>query len=224
MSDTEQIYSLYVQANPVPDPGRLPATVNEAELLMAERSRTMDTQQRPKVQDTTRRTGWRTAAIAFAAVILVVGAVVGIAALARDGDDDVVAVAAEEPTLTFDGTTATYSGPETLQGDEPFILTNTSEDDIYFAWGLISDDSITVEDELAWIAANPDSKTTPPWLIAWGEIGRVDPGETVERTASLIKGRNDLAAFPPITRDPLADMEYRNRASYVAAIIEVTGD
>jgi hypothetical protein len=212
-------------ANAPHRPPSLPMTEIGDELLSTERSRSMDTQQRPDVREPARRTGWRTAAIAFAAVILVVGAVAGIAAMVGDDGDDVVVGGDEEPTLTFDGTTVTYSGPETLEaGAVTFTLNNTSEEDIYFAWGLINDDSFTLEDELAWIAANPDTRSTPPWLIAWTEIGQVDPGETVERTTSLIKGKNDLVALPPIHRDLRGDMESRNGATYVAAIIEVTGD
>ena len=102
MSDTERAYSLYVQANPVPDPGRLPETPHEAELLMIERSRTMDTQQRPASRETKRPPRWRTAVIAFAAIIVVVGATIGIATLITN-DNDTAATPDTVQTLTFDG-------------------------------------------------------------------------------------------------------------------------
>ena len=82
-------------------PPDLPMPDFGGELLSTERSRIMDTQQRPEVQETTRRAGWRTAAIAFAAIILVVGAVVGMAALIRNGADD-VAGSGDEPTYAYE--------------------------------------------------------------------------------------------------------------------------
>lgn len=76
MSDAERIYSLYVQANPVPDADLLPLALDEAELLITERSRDMATQQLTEAQGVRQRAPWRAAAIAFAAVI-VFGAIVG---------------------------------------------------------------------------------------------------------------------------------------------------
>lgn len=117
----------------------------------------------------------------------------------------------EEPTLAFDGTTLTYSGPESLEaGDVTFTLENTSEENVTFAWGLLNDDSITVEDEIAWFEANPGS--VPPWLETSDLIGEAAPGEVVERVAYLLEGRNDLVAWSPTGNVG------------VAAIIDVTGD
>jgi hypothetical protein len=104
----------------------------------------------------------------------------------------------EEPTLTFDGATLTYSGPESLEaGDVTFTLENTSEEEMTFAWGLINDDSITLEDDKAWVEADPSPGSTPPWVATWGEIGRAAPGATVEKRTSLLVGRNDLVAWSP---------------------------
>lgn len=190
MSDTERIYSLYVQANPVPDPDRLPLTQDEAELLLIERSQTMDTQQRPGVQATQRPARWRTAAIAFAAVIMV-GAVVGVALLITSNGDDLVTVAEAVPTITFDGETATYSGPATFDENLlTFRLENNSDAvRATFSWSLMNDETITMEDHIAWAETHRGPNyAIPKWVEfgAWGAIDfAVPPNTVVEESVNV---------------------------------------
>jgi hypothetical protein len=108
VSDTERIYSLYVQANPIPDPGLLPLTQDEAELLFIERSRAMDTQERIETRDTGHRRRWSVAAIAFAVIIVVVGAVAAIALLVGDGGSE-AEVAGTSELATVEAVTAAYN-------------------------------------------------------------------------------------------------------------------
>lgn len=118
-----------------------------------------------------------------------------------------------EPTLTFDGTAVTYSGPETLEaGDVTFTLENTSDEDATFAWGQVIDDSITLEDEIAWMEANPGYEV-PPWLGTWADIGWAEPGEVVETATYMFEGRAELTAGNDATG-----------AGYVAVFIDVTGN
>jgi hypothetical protein len=139
--------------------------------------------------------------VALIAVIAIAGIVLWFVFSGSDG----------EPTLAFDGTSLTYSGPESLTvGAVTFTLENTSDGPATFAWGLINDDSITLEDEVAWVEANPGA--VPPWIQTWGEIGRVEAGTVVKPTAMLLEGRNDLVAWPP------------GGNTSVAIIIDVTGD
>jgi hypothetical protein len=141
--------------------------------------------------------------VALIAVIAIAGVVLWFLLSGGDG----------EPTLTFDGTAVTYSGPEAVEaGDVTFTLENTSDEDATFAWGLIIDDSITLEDEIAWMEANPDYEI-PPWLGTWSDIASAEPGEVVEMTTYMVEGRAELTAWNDATG-----------AGYVAAFIEVTGD
>ena len=157
MSDTERIYSLYVQTNPVPDPGRLPETLQEAELLVIERSRTMDTQQRPASREVKRPARWRTALIAFAAVVVAIGATVGIASLIAN--DDVAATPDSVPTLTFDGQSITYRGPETFPAGTVLTITleNTSNETVQFNVGRLRDEDMTLEGFVAAVQAGEDA-------------------------------------------------------------------
>lgn len=91
MSDTERVYSLYVQANPVPDPNLLPASPEEAELLITERSRDMATQQLTETRRSRQPAQWRIAAYAFATVVLF-ATVIGAAFLITGGRTDVAQV------------------------------------------------------------------------------------------------------------------------------------
>jgi hypothetical protein len=108
VSDTERIYSLYVQANPIPDPGLLPLKQDEAELLFIERSRAMDTQERIETRDTGSPRRWSVVAIAFAVVLVVVGAVAVSVLLVGDGGSEAEVAAASE-LATVEAATAAYN-------------------------------------------------------------------------------------------------------------------
>ena len=220
MSDTERIYSLYVQTNPVPDPGRLPETLQEAELLVIERSRTMDTQQRPASREVKRPTRWRTAVIAFAAVVVVMGATIGIASLIAN-DDDVAATPDTVQTLTFDGQSTTYQGPETLPAGTVFTLTleNTSNETVQFNVGRLRDQDMTLEELVAAVQTGEDP---------------VSDGQSIEEARSGVPAQNVVdaevrlnirgfvlssAAIPTFDEQGLMVWE-----QYPGAIIKVAGD
>ena len=124
MSDAEHIYSLYVQANPVPDPDTLPPTMDEALLPITERSGFMDTRVRTEISRAKRRPRWRVAAVAFAAVG-VVGALGGIVWVMSNDDGQPVAAEEASPEIVFDGAACTYSGPARIvEGNVEFSITN----------------------------------------------------------------------------------------------------
>jgi len=222
VSDTEQIYSLYVQANPVPDPGRLPATVYEAELLTIERSRTMDTQHRPEIREAKRPPRWRTAVITFAAVIVVVGATLGIAALIASDGDDPVATADTASTLTFDGATLTYRGPESLQAGTVVTVTleNASDEEVSFNWLRLRDEDMTVEEFLAAFQAGEDP-------VSDGQSLEPEPGPTPAQSVVeaelrlLIEGTYSFSAYVEGTDEQGLLVKDRYPA---AVLIEVTGN
>jgi len=110
----------------------------------------------------------------------------------------------EQPTLTFDGTVATYSGPVTLEaGLVTFKLENTSDETMGFYWGLLSDDSITMEDEI-------QSDRRPSWYADTSNPGQAGPGAVVEQTTRLPEGRITLLAWGNVSQ-----------TRYPAAIIDV---
>lgn len=155
MSDTEWVYSLYVQANPIPDPERFLASQYDTDLFVIEGSQDMDTQQQlTEVTANEPASLRRVAAIAFAAVIVVGVIVAGVTLLAGDesgvasgGGDTPVGVETEATIsnvheVTFDGTTCTYLGPsEVAPGNHSFILTDLTNGAIYpfFAVRVLSD-------------------------------------------------------------------------------------
>ena len=108
----------------------------------------------PRSDTKGRRWPW---ALALAAIVTVGGIAAWL--LLADGEG--------RPTLTFEGDALTYSGPMTF--DERVItLENTSDGSAAFAWGLISDDSITLEDEVAYRGPAPppgssDGNGSIPW-------------------------------------------------------------
>lgn len=220
MSDTERVYSLYVQANPVSDPGRLPETPHEAELLMIERSRTMDTQQRPASRETKRPPRWRTAVIAFAAVIVVVGATIGIATLITN-DNDTAATPDTAQTLTFDGATLTYRGPETLQAGTEITVTleNTSDEGVQFNWLRLRDEDMTLEEFLAAFHAGEDP---------------ISDGQSIEEARSGVPAHSVVDAEYRLNTEgtyvlnatiPFFDEQgLMAKERYFAGLIEVTGD
>lgn len=126
MKDTERIYALYVQANPVPDPDLLDMTRDETILLSIEGSEDMITQEpiqeSPRVRPSRRNV--LVGAGAFAA-ILVVG-LVTVLLVSGDGSGPVAAGSAR-PEVVFDGATCTYDGPREIEaGNVEFTLVNSA--------------------------------------------------------------------------------------------------
>ena len=106
MKDAEFIYSLYVQANPVPDPDQLALTRDEAVLLTDERSPDMITEERVDSSQPTPPKRKRLAAALGAAAVLIV-AIGAVAILASRGSDPVAAGDAK-PIMTFDGSSCSF--------------------------------------------------------------------------------------------------------------------
>lgn len=192
MSDTERVYSLYVQANPVPEPQLLPETLDEPELLVIERSPAMITEVRPEAQaDSRRPPRWRAAAIAFAAVIILVGGAIWIAALIG-GEDELAPATVTVPTLTFDGTTASYQGPTTFtENPVTFTLENPTDEMVGFGWNVLNDESITLEEEIAWMEAHRGpTYELPTWVEDYGEVSAVSfMGDVREASVELPDGK-----------------------------------
>ena len=131
MTDTELVYALYVQANPVPDPKLLPLTQAEAEaeLLTHERSREMDTRERTEIRPAPKALPRRSLALGLAAVLVVAVAAAAIVFFVAGGDEGAVAAGDARPEVVFDGESCRYSGPTLIeQGNTSLLLTNTSSD------------------------------------------------------------------------------------------------
>lgn len=189
-----------------------PMTEDEDQLLVTERSRIMDTRQRPEVRDTKRPAGWRTAAIAFAVVIVVVGAVALIATLIGDDGEDLVAAAEAAPTLTFDGEAATYIGPTTLEaGTNTFSLDNTHDTAVDFVKILSTDESLTLEDVRAW--GDPNTTGQAAWFGGREVIGVGMPGVVADYDIALKAGTYGLLVVDPFTG-----------IAYPATVIQVMAD
>ena len=168
MTDSEQVYALYVQANPVPDPDALWLTRTEAELLTHERSTEMDTRERIKNRPipgvAPRRRGL---ALGLAAVVMVAAVAVG-AFLIGGGEDGPVAAAEAKPQLLFDGTACSYSGPAIIEeGSIEFTAINTSDVDVTIGGFALEDselaaalDVIPLGTDKAVTAADPGPEGT----------------------------------------------------------------
>ena len=152
----DQTWHALQRANPVPDPDRLlndaemgarfasvverrkaeaseprtrrsPSSArSQAELLAEERSTDMDTRERAEVRPTQPARPGRAPAYALAAILIVIGAVVGIIVLATGGDDGPVAAAEAAPQIIFDGDNCVYEGPTLIEeGIAEVTLVNT---------------------------------------------------------------------------------------------------
>ena len=111
MSDTERVFALYVQVNPVPEPNLLPPTRDVAQLPIIEGSTIMDTRERIEVRPPERVRRWKPAVVVAAAFVLVLGIVGGVLLLSGDEDGGPVAAADAHPMVTCDGESCTYDGP-----------------------------------------------------------------------------------------------------------------
>ncbi len=122
--------------------------------------------------------------------------------LALGGDD--------EPTLSFDGTQATYNGPEVLEaGNTLFKIENDSDVVADFLWGRHGEEGITLEQTVAWAETNTDQ---PPWVEeALHLVKDLAPHSTGERLAWMTAGTYELIVW-----------DVQAEKAHVAAIITVT--
>lgn len=167
MKGAEFIYSLYVQANPVPDPDLLPLARDEAVLLTPERSPDMITQEQvekrqPKSPPRRKRL---VPALAAAAVLMV--AVVA-AAILMNGDAAPVAAVDADPVVVFDGTTCSYDGPTVIEeGDVQFTLTNSADETFILSSFRMEEPALS--QELAAAPVGTDYATAPDSPMPDGE-------------------------------------------------------
>ena len=98
----------------------------------------------------------------------------------------------EEPTLTYDGTTAVYSGPSELEGypaEPTFLLVNDSDKAVDFDYARVIPEAfegVTEQDALDWGLTQDEP---PPWVENGGHLAlRVQGGESIEVDAVLLPG------------------------------------
>ena len=158
MKDAEQIYALYVQANPVPNPELLPLTRDEAGLLPIEGSQDMETQQPTKEQPAARSTNRNVlGAVGAFAIVIAVGLVAAL--LINSGDSGPVAAADAAPVVVFDGSTCSYEGPtEIEEGTVEFSIANSGNVDFTLAGWLMA--GAALEKELQLLPVSSDMKAT----------------------------------------------------------------
>jgi hypothetical protein len=144
------------------------------------------------------RRRWRAAALAFALVILVMGAAAFLAGLIANRGDDLIG-ADSIPTLTFDGETVAYVGPETFDTNViTFRVETTADRMIGFGWNVMNDESITLEEEIAWMETHRGSTyEIPPWVEDYGMIGTITTAWNWEETVELPDGKLLLYVWEP---------------------------
>ena len=103
MSDTERVFALYAQVNPVPEPALLPQTWDEAQLPNLEGSTVMKTIEKTEVRSPERVRRWKPAAVFATAFVVILAIAGGIFLLSGDGDSEPVAAADARPAITCDG-------------------------------------------------------------------------------------------------------------------------
>jgi hypothetical protein len=197
MSDTEWIYSLYIQANPVPDPSLLSETPAESPVVVRDphptaappRSLRRTANQRPR---------WAAAAGVFVVAILIVAAV-GLFGLLGNNRSEVVVVPPPLPTISFDGESAAYAGPETFDRTTlTFLLENTSGEMAGLGWNVLDDESITFADEIAWTETHRgDAYEIPAWVREYGPIVNFHTNGTWEGSAEIPEGEVLLYVWQP---------------------------
>lgn len=151
--------------------------------------------------------------IAIVAIIVVVGAAIGLAALITDDGD---------ATLTFDGETATYDGPETIQaGTEVTItLVNTSDELVKFIWLRPREEysAMTLEEVDAAYQAGENVSHDGRKIGAQTGVPAYEDIDTEYKVP--IEGTYLLAAETP----RINEQGLHEYVVYTAAIIEATGN
>lgn len=198
MSDTEWIYSLYIQANPVPDPGLLAETLEESQVVVLDRLPPDTAPARRLRRAGDHRPGWMIAVAAFAVAILIAAAASLIVLLGNERGE-VIVVPPPVPMVSFDGETATYIGPETFDRSTlTFLFENTTGDMAGLGWNVMNDESITLGEEIAWMETHRgDTYEIPPWVEDFGGIGRFHTSGTLEVSAELPDGKILVYVWQP---------------------------
>ena len=138
MTGDEQVYALFVQANPVPNPDALPLALEApAPLLLypvEERKGIMLTEERSRVEEPQQKKRWlRPLAVVAAAFVVVLALGAGVWWLTGDEASPVAAEDAD-PVVTFDGEVVGYNGPDLIQsGLVDFTLINQLDEEATFA-------------------------------------------------------------------------------------------
>lgn len=96
-------------------------------------------------------------------------------------------IADTTPTITFDGETASYSGPATFDENElTFRLVNTSDSvRIAFGWYLMSDETMSMDEVIAFAERHRgELYGIPPWIKDWNQIDfNVPPNSVLEESS-----------------------------------------
>ncbi len=142
--------------------------------------------------------------------LIAIGAIVGLVLWIVSAGDD-------QPTATFDGQTATYSGPATVSAGDVTFTFDASEyansNGVTFLLGELTDDSIGMSILRTAAASVPASAGAPPFIGT--QYSKAVVGEVVEVTYPLSEGRwTVVVATAPDDTDRV----------HPAAILEVTGD
>jgi hypothetical protein len=123
---------------------------------------------------------------------------------------------AEEPILTFDGTTATYSGPDTFVAGEEVTFTaeNQTSEMVTFGWSRNNDETITLEEEIAWMETHRGSSyEIPPWVEDYGGFTPAFSDDVREGSVVFEAGKGLLWVW-----------DARERIIYPAAHITASSD
>ena len=164
MTGEEQVYALYVQANPIPDPAGLPLTLEPTEPLLqsVEDGRgIMLTEERSQTRAPTPKRWWqRPLAVAAAAFVLVL-AVGAVAWWTASGDSGSVVAADADTVVTFDGEVITYDGPDSVVfGNVEFTFRNEHDQAASLvAWRF--DDQAALDAELAQLGLGGEMPREP---------------------------------------------------------------
>jgi hypothetical protein len=209
VNDTDRVYALFMQANPVPDPSLLPMTRDEAALPILEGSTTMDTRETIQAQPTEERTrGWRPVAVAVTAFVAVLVIVGGSLMLLLGGEGEPVAAADASPVVTCDGEACTYEGPTTVtSGDLRIEFVNDGDRTITAALWVMS--GTALEEQLAARPAGTDIDIGPNDEAPDGSIEyytEVAPGSTAIQSAAVVAGHTYLVDC--LTTATTADDDY----------------
>jgi hypothetical protein len=191
MTGDEQVYALFVQANPVPDPDALPLTLEtSAPLLHAveERKGTMLTEERSRVEEPQQKNrGLRPLAVVAAAFVIVLALGAGVWWL-TGGDPTPVAAEDADTVVTFDGEVIGYDGPELIQsGLVNFTLINEfDESAMLAAWRFPT--RAALDAEIARVPVGTDMALEPgsPMPTGLGEIGLDAPAGQEDSTMYLL--------------------------------------
>jgi hypothetical protein len=213
VSSPERVYSLLVQANPIPDPQAVPSVPSPA--LLDERRSEMLTQEPTETRQIAPRSRWPRAAVAFAATIVIVGAAVGIWALTNDPSPVAAADAQIEVTLT--GDEAVYAGDrEIVEGTADVTWFNESDELGWFVLMRFDTGSAALDTELARAAEGGDFVTTED------PIGELVIMDQVLPAGSFAGELTRTVSFEPGTYILDAGIDDGNATHvYRAAVIEV---